>query len=127
LPLVHQKTGAAGIKILFYQTSCIMKTSSNKDVYQIITELIIEKLEQDVVPWKQPWNDYGPAANYLSRKPYRGINQLILTGLHARPFYLTFRQATSLGGKVRKGAKSIPVTYWNFTYFHKETHRKVKR
>ena len=125
MPLVHEKTGVAGIKILFYQTSYIMKTSSNKDVYQIITDLIIEKLEQGVIPWKQPWNDYGPAVNYMSKKPYRGINQLILTGLHSKPFYLTFKQATSLGGSVKKGSKSIPVTYWNFVYRDKESKRKL--
>jgi antirestriction protein ArdC len=102
-----------------------MKTSSHKDVYQIITDLIIEKLESGTIPWKQPWSDYGPACNYLSKKPYRGINQLILAGLHSKPFYLTFQQAVSLGGRIRKGAKSIPVTYWNFVYRHKETGKKL--
>jgi antirestriction protein ArdC len=93
-----------------------MKTSSHKDVYQIITDLIIEKLESGTIPWKQPWSDYGPACNYQSTKPYQGINQLILAGLHSKPFYLTFQQAVSLGGRIKKGAKSIPVTYWNFVY-----------
>ena len=102
-----------------------MKTSSNTDVYQIITDLIIEKLEQGSIPWKQPWNDYGSAQNYISQKPYRGINQLILNVLHAKPFYLTFKQAHSLGGRIKKGAKSIPVTYWNFTFRDKESGRKL--
>ena len=102
-----------------------MKTSSHTDVYQIITDLILEKLESGTIPWKQPWSDYGPAGNYLSKKPYRGINQLILTGLHTRPFYLTFQQAVSLGGRIRKGAKSIPVTYWNFVYRHNETSKNL--
>jgi antirestriction protein ArdC len=103
-----------------------MKTSPNSnDVYQIITDLIIEKLEQGVIPWRKPWNDYGPAVNYLSRKSYRGINQLILNGLHVRPFYLTFKQAKDLGGRIKKGSKSIPVTYWNFVYRDKETNRKL--
>lgn len=125
MPLVHEKTGVTGIKILFYQTRYIMKTSSHTDVYQIITDLIIEKLESGTIPWKQPWNDYGPACNYLSKKPYRGINQLILNGLHTKPFYLTFHQAVSLGGRINKGAKSIPVTYWNFINRHKETGKKL--
>lgn len=102
-----------------------MKTSSHIDVYQMITDLIIEKLESGIIPWRKPWNDYGPAVNYLSKKPYHGINQLILNGLHVKPFYLTFHQATSLGGRVKKGAKSIPVVYWNFVYRHKETKRKI--
>jgi antirestriction protein ArdC len=102
-----------------------MKTSPHIDVYQMVTDLIIEKLEQGVIPWRKPWNDYGSAVNYLSRKPYRGINQLILNGLHIKPFYLTFKQVTSLGGRVKKGAKSIPVTYWNFVYRDKETSRRL--
>jgi antirestriction protein ArdC len=125
LPLVHEKTGVTGIKILFYQIRYIMKTSSRTDVYQIITDLIIEKLESGTIPWKQPWSDYGPACNYLSKKPYRGINQLILNGLHSKPFYLTFHQAKSLGGRIKKGAKSLPVTYWNFVYRDIETNRKL--
>ena len=102
-----------------------MKNSSYTDVYQLVTDLIIEKLEQGIVPWRKPWNDYGPAVNYISKKPYRGINQLILNGMHIKPFYLTFKQATALGGRIKKGAKSIPVTYWNFTYRDKETSRKI--
>ncbi len=100
-----------------------MKTSSHIDVCRLVTDLIIEKLEQGVIPWSKPWNDYGPAVNYISRKPYRGINQLILNGLHVRPFYLTFRQAKELGGRIKKGSQSIPVAYWNFTYRDNETQR----
>ncbi|MCK5279118.1 MAG: DUF1738 domain-containing protein [Cyclobacteriaceae bacterium] len=102
-----------------------MKTSSHIDVYQMVSDLIIEKLEQGIIPWKQPWNDYGPAINYISQKPYRGINQLILNEFHLKPFYLTFKQAITLGGRIKKGAKSIPVTYWNFVYRDKESNRKL--
>ncbi len=102
-----------------------MKTSSHIDVYQLVTDMIIEKLEQGIIPWRKPWNDYGPATNYLSKKPYQGINQLILNGLHIKHFYLTFRQAHALGGRIKKGAKSIPVVYWNFMYHHAETKRKI--
>lgn len=102
-----------------------MKTSFNTDVYQIITDLIIEKLEQGTIPWKQPWSDYGLAQNYISRKPYRGINQLILNGLRTKPFYLTFKQAVSIGGRIKMGSKSIPVTYWNFTFRDKESGCKL--
>lgn len=102
-----------------------MKTSSHIDVYQLVTDLIIEKLERGIIPWRKPWNDYGPAVNYISQKPYHGINQLILNGLHVKPYYLTFKQAISLGGRIKKGAKSIPVTYWNFSYRNKETNRRI--
>ncbi len=96
-------TSGVDIKINVSHKLIIMDTSSKTDVYQIITDLIIEKLEQGTIPWKQPWNDYGPAMNYISRKPYRGINQLILNGLHTKPYYLTFKQTVSLGGRIKKG------------------------
>ncbi|MDZ7605382.1 MAG: ArdC family protein [Cyclobacteriaceae bacterium] len=103
-----------------------MKTSSKQiDVYQIVTDLIIEKLESGIIPWQKPWSDYGPAVNYVTRKPYRGINQLILNGLHTRPYYLTFQQAIDLGGSVKKGSKSIPVTYWNILYRQAGTTRNL--
>ena len=104
-----------------------MKNSfAHIDVYLMVTDLIIERLEQGVIPWQQPWNNYGPATNYMSMKPYLGINQLILYGLHSKPFYLTYKQVSGLGGRVRKGAKSIPIVYWNFIFRHAKTRRKIK-
>ncbi|WP_020527075.1 ArdC family protein [Flexithrix dorotheae] len=92
------------------------------DVYQIVTAQLIEQLEKGTIPWKQPWNQFGPAANYLTKKPYRGINALILNSLHfTYPFFLTFKQIKKLGGKVQKGAKSILVVYWNFVFKNKDT------
>lgn len=103
-----------------------MKKHSKKDVYQIITDLLIDRLEKGAVPWQKPWSAFGPATNYISRKPYRGINQFILNSFgHAYPFYLTFKQASGIGGRVKKGSKSIPVTYWNFVYIDKETKQKI--
>lgn len=102
-----------------------MKNQKKKDVYQIITDLFIEKLEQGVVPWKKPWGVFGAARNYVSKKLYRGINQMILKNLHARPFYLTFHQAKQLGGKIRKGSQSIPVVFWTFLYRDRDTRKKL--
>ena len=41
------------------------------NVYEIVTEKIVEQLEQGVVPWKQPW---GWPRNFVTRQEYRGIN-----------------------------------------------------
>lgn len=101
-------------------------THVKKDVYQTITDLIIERLEKGIVPWQSSWGSFGPACNYITKKPYRGINYFLLNSLgHTYPFYLTFKQASDLGGKVKKGAKSIPVTYWNFIYYNKESKKKI--
>lgn len=88
-------------------------------VYEIITERIIEKIESTgVLPWKQPWKHYlseGAPQNIVSKKPYRGINTFLLgcSGFDS-PFWMSYKQATDLGGFVRKGEKGTPVVWWNW-------------
>src|ERR1044072_5575266 len=44
-------------------------------VYDLITERIVEKLQQGTIPWQKPWNSAaGLPRNLSSQKPYRGIN-----------------------------------------------------
>jgi antirestriction protein ArdC len=84
------------------------------NVYEIVTNRIIESLEQGIIPWKRPWTsgDTHPH-NLVTRKPYRGVNVLLLgPGRFASPFWLTFRQALSLGGAVQKGAEGTPIVFW---------------
>jgi len=40
--------------------------SSRQDVYQLVTDIILEKLEQGVIPWKQCWSSKGSAANCMA-------------------------------------------------------------
>jgi antirestriction protein ArdC len=82
-------------------------------VYEIVTEKIIKQLESGVAPWRKPWTCQVPA-NLLTQKEYRGLNVFTLAsqGFPSR-FWLTFNQATKLGGRIRKGEKSSPVIFWN--------------
>ncbi|RIW13400.1 DUF1738 domain-containing protein [Algoriphagus lacus] len=99
---------------------------SPTDVYENFTRLILDKLEQGIVPWYQPWNTKGLPSNYLTKKPYRGINFWLLISLnHEMPYYLTFQQAKELGGMVKKGSRAIPICYWNYVFKHKETGRTI--
>ncbi|MGC2423341.1 MAG: ArdC family protein, partial [Nitrospirota bacterium] len=82
-------------------------------VYEIITDMILRKLEEGAVPWRRPWNaNAGLPKNLVSRKEYRGIN-VFLTGSqgYESPYWLTFKQANALGGCVREGAKGTPIVY----------------
>jgi len=82
--------------------------------YEVITETIIEKLEQGTVPWHQPWCSEA-AKNLISKKEYRGINVFLLGAAgYANPYWLTFRQAKQLGGHVKKGERSTPVVFWKW-------------
>ncbi len=44
------------------------------DVYAIVTDKIVDLLEQEVIPWRRPWASLGLPRNLVSRKAYRGIN-----------------------------------------------------
>lgn len=88
------------------------------NVYQQVTEQMIQLLEQGVVPWKSPYfSTVGFPRNFASGKPYRGINVFLLGSLrYTSPYFLTFIQAKELGGHVKKGEKGgMVVKYGTFT------------
>jgi antirestriction protein ArdC len=86
-----------------------------KNVYEIITERILEKLEQGTIPWQRPWSAGGCPQNLVSGKEYRGVNVWLLGSQDfSSPYWLTFKQAESLGGTVRKGEKGTPCIFWKF-------------
>lgn len=86
------------------------------DVYSIVTEKILKALEEGVVPWQKPWVGTGAAINYISRKPYKGVNTLLLDQPGE---YLTFKQCAALGGKIKKGEKAQMIVFFTFSE-HKE-------
>ena len=84
------------------------------NVYEIITQRIVERLEQGEIPWKKSWNTQTQAPrNLISGKLYSGINTFILlSARYQSPYWLTFKQATEKGGSVSKGEKGYPVVFW---------------
>lgn len=94
-----------------------------EDVYDRITNRIVESLEAGVRPWLKPWNAEH-AAGKITRplrhngQPYSGINVFMLwieaeAAGYSAPIWMTFRQARELGGHVRKGEKGALVVYAN--------------
>jgi antirestriction protein ArdC len=85
------------------------------NVYEIVTNQIMELLEEGTIPWHKPWKASGGAKNLVSKKPYRGINQFLLNcSPHSSPYWLTFNQTRQKGGQVRKGEKSTLVVFWKW-------------
>lgn len=83
------------------------------NVYEVVTNKILEQLENGVIPWKKPWR-CEPPCNLVSGKEYRGINPFLLASQgYGSRYWVTFNQANKLGGHVRKGEKSSIVTFWN--------------
>jgi antirestriction protein ArdC len=96
--------------------------SDRTSLYDEITNKIIAELEAGRLPWVQPWGTAGAKAsvsmpkNASTGRSYSGINVLILWGAvieHGFPCqsWLTFRQALSLGGNVRKCEHGTTVVY----------------
>ena len=95
------------------------KQRAKRDLYAETTQRIIDKLESGVVPWRCPWSRHrGPAQNIVSGTVYRGVNSFLLNFAFPRsnPYYLSFKQAKELGGRIRKGAKAEPVVYFATSY-----------
>lgn len=80
------------------------------NVYEMVTERIINQLEQGYIPWHKPWVGCPDGTfNRISRKPYSILNQLLL---QHQGEYATFKQWTQIGGHVRKGEKAEMVVFW---------------
>jgi antirestriction protein ArdC len=99
------------------------RTGQNRtSLYDEITDKIIAELEAGRVPWVQPWGTAAAKAplalpkNASTNRPYSGVNVLLLWGSTIEngftgQSWLTFRQALSLGGHVRKGERGTTVVY----------------
>ena len=95
---------------------------ARRDLYQEVTDTVIAQLEAGAVPWVQPWGRpdvTAPCAlpqTASTGRSYSGINILLLWGAaietaRTTPYWLTFKQALSLGGAVRKGERGTTVCY----------------
>lgn len=79
------------------------------NVYEIITERILEKMKEGEIPWRKPWVGTDGAFNYISKKRYSITNQILLNHSGA---YATYKQWKERGGAVKKDAKSEIVIFW---------------
>ena len=96
------------------------KNSNHIDVYQLVTDKIIEKLEQGCVPWRQEWHGtIDGAFNRVTKKPYSILNQMLLD--HDGE-YASFNQWKKLGGHIKSGEKAETVVFWKINrYIETET------
>lgn len=82
----------------------------SKSVYEMVTERIIEQLENGVCVWQKPWHGAKSGAyNRISKKSYSLLNQMLLK---FDGEYATFKQWQELGGKIRRNEKSEFVVFW---------------
>lgn len=110
-------------------------TKSKKvDVYEKITNKVMDLLENGVVPWQKPWKGGISAmpSNFKSKRRYSGINLMFLSMVSydfTTPYFLTFKQAKEMGGMVKKGSTGFEIVYAS-KYFktveNEETGKKSK-
>jgi len=89
------------------------------NIYEIVTQRVIDSIEKgEVAPWRKPWKCYKGVSpfpkNLITGKDYRGANVMLLSMQnYSSPYWLSFKQAQSHGGSVKKEEKATPVTYWS--------------
>jgi antirestriction protein ArdC len=91
---------------------------NKEEIHDTVTRLIVEELESGNVPWRKGWNAHGfMPTSMTTGKPYTGINSLILSVVGSRKKYerglwLTYKQASALGGQVIRGEKGTHIVYY---------------
>lgn len=100
-------------------------TFDRNDIYVKLTDSFINLLNQGIIPWQRPWTPSTGPANMISKNPYRGSNVWLLNAIqeikgYKSRWWMTFKQASELGGNVRKGEKGTMVVFWQFNKYQKE-------
>ncbi len=98
-------------------------TEHNEKVLEKFATMIIARMEQmKSGDWKQGWigRTYGGSPVNIDGRNYNGSNTFWLMldcsmNSYEFPIYCTLKQVNKLGGHVNKGAKSMPVIFWDFT------------
>ena len=87
---------------------------TKKDIYQAVTDRILEALDRGVVPWRKPWTSRNSMPVSLSTgKAYRGVNMILLAMAgYSDPRWGTYKAIKAAGGQIRKGEKGTKIILW---------------
>lgn len=99
--------------------------TEKKDIYEQITNQIIEAMEKGASVGRLPWQNVDLSGcnlmpvNAASKKPYRGVNVISLWVTAIEKGYTsglwgTYKQWQDLDCQVRRGEKSAQVVFWKF-------------
>lgn len=95
--------------------------AKRRDLYQEVTDQMIQAIEEGTAPWQQPWQGrFGWPENPTTGKPYHGINILLLSKAGFQdPRWCSYEQAKKKGWQVRGGEKASRI------YFYKPLHKET--
>ena len=90
---------------------------AKSDVYQEVTDKIINLMETHGANWCKPWESNGLASglpfSVTSRAAYSGINVVLLWAAgYASSEWGTFKAWQAKGAKVKKGEKGTPIIFF---------------
>ena len=97
----------------------MQSNQAKADVYEQITNTIVSAIEEGAGKYEMPWHTLSAPLNAANRKPYRGVNVLMLWATAQKHAYTsnewaTYRQWQEAGAQVRKGERSTTVVFWKF-------------
>ena len=97
----------------------------SKNVYEMVTERILEQLEQGIIPWHKPWTGTAGAWSRSTGRAYSLLNQWLMP----QGEYATFNQIKKEGDKVKKGEHGYIVVFFKPTIIETEDKdgNKVKK
>ena len=81
----------------------------NKKICVMVAERVLAELNNGIVPWKQPWFGSNEFVKHHNGQRYSLLNCILL---ETPGEYASFSQIQKEGGKVKKGAKSKIVVFW---------------
>ncbi|MEQ5055415.1 zincin-like metallopeptidase domain-containing protein [Klebsiella michiganensis] len=115
---------AAATSVSSLERSGSSKTKGVKnrtDIYQTVTDSIIEALEAGVKPWSCPWKRVpgmsGLPVNYATGVAYSGMNIMLLWCSASKQGFsdsrwMTYKQSQAAGGQVRKGEHGTTAIFY---------------
>jgi antirestriction protein ArdC len=104
--------------------------TEKKDIFERVTDQIIKAIEEGAGAYRMPWRTSGgfPSSpiNAVTKRPYRGINVLVLWAIAQEKGFksgtwATYKQWQEMGAQVRKGEKSANVVFWKFFDVQKDS------
>lgn len=84
----------------------------SENIKRIVSQKILDNLESFEGVLSRPWFLSQPN-NPITETKYSGVNRFTLGLLGKSGQFVTYKQAQSEGGQVKKGAKSLPVVFYS--------------
>lgn len=107
---------------------------TKSEIYQKVNDQVIKGLTEKGLQWFKPWrNAYGEVElpyNYAKKNKYSGVNVFILSSIMElngweHNAWMTFKQASEMGGKIIKGSKATDVVFWSPYLFDKVAEKPI--